>query len=279
MKSQRFSCAVSGWFLLLSTSVAPAWAQGRPPGTTVPLNDFDMHYRILGSGEPLLLLHGFNSCGDDWQPISEVLAKQFQVIIPDLRGHGWSTNPAKTFTHRQSAADVLALLDHLALKRVRAMGISTGGMTLLHMATRQPDRIDAMVLIGATSYFPAQARRILAASIDKFPPEFREMQQKCAKRGGDQARELSAQFTAFKDDYEDMNFTAPYLTTIEARTLIVHGDRDIFFPVSIPVEMYQAIRGSELWIVPRGEHVPIYGPRLGEFLSIAIEFLQRKESR
>ena len=42
------------------------------------------------------------------------------------------------------------------------------------------------------------------------------MQQRCAKRGSDQARELSAQFTAFKDSYDDMNFTAPYLSTIKA---------------------------------------------------------------
>jgi pimeloyl-ACP methyl ester carboxylesterase len=120
---------------------------------------------------------------------------------------------------------------------------------------------------------------MMAASSDKTPPQVREMQQKCAKRGGDQARELSAQFTALKDSYDDMNFTTPYLTTIKGRTLIVHGDRDIFFPVSIPVEMYQAILGSELWIVPRGGHVPIYGPRLAQLLSIAMEFLQRKVSR
>jgi pimeloyl-ACP methyl ester carboxylesterase len=242
----------------------------------VRVNDIDMHYQTLGSGEPLLLLHGFGGCGDDWRPFSQALAKQFQVIIPDLRGHGWSTNPAKTFSHRQSAADVLALIDHLALKRVRAMGISTGGMTLLHMATRQPERIDAMVLIGATSYFPPQARAIMIASGDKTPPDVRETQQKCAKRGGEQARELSTQFTAFKDSYDDMNFTTPYLGTIKARTLIVHGDRDMFFPVAIPVEMYQAIPAAELWIVPRGGHVPIYGPRQGEFLNIATEFLQRK---
>ena len=55
------------------------------------------------------------------------------------------------------------------------------------------------------------------------------LDQQCAKRGGDQARELSTQFTAFKDNYDDMNFTTPYLSTIKARTLIVHGDRDIFF--------------------------------------------------
>jgi pimeloyl-ACP methyl ester carboxylesterase len=278
MKIRRLSCALSVWFLFLST-VFLSSAQGQPPGTMIRLNDIDMHYRILGSGEPLLLLHGFGNCGDQWEPFSQALANQFQVIIPDLRGHGWSTNPAKTFTHRQSATDVLALLDRLALKRVRAMGISTGGMTLLHMATRQPERIDAMVLIGATSYFPPQAREIMIASGEKTPPQVREMLKKCAKRGNDQAIELSAQFTAFKDSYDDMNFTAPFLSTIRARTLIVHGDRDIFFPVTIPVEMYHAIRGSELWIVPRGDHVPIYGPRMEVFLKVAMEFLQRKELR
>jgi pimeloyl-ACP methyl ester carboxylesterase len=63
--------------------------------------------------------------------------KSYQVIVPDLRGHGRSTNPAAAFTHRQAAADVLALLDRLGLQRVKAMGISTGGMTLLHMATQR----------------------------------------------------------------------------------------------------------------------------------------------
>jgi pimeloyl-ACP methyl ester carboxylesterase len=63
-----------------------------------------------------LLLHPFGGCGDFWQPVIDVFAKQYQLIIPDLRGHGWSTNPAKTFTHKQAAADVLALLDELAAK-------------------------------------------------------------------------------------------------------------------------------------------------------------------
>ena len=276
MTKQRFLHVLGICSILLVSSLSRAGAQDRSP-TTVRVNGIDMSYQVLGSGEPLLLLHGFLGCGDDWQPFIQALAKQFQVIVPDLRGHGWSTNPAKTFTHRQAATDVIALLDHLGLKRVRAMGISTGGMTLLHMATREPERIDAMVLIGATSYFPPQAREIMEESSEKTPPEVREWQQKCAKRGSDQARELSAQFTAFKDSYDDMNFTTPYLSTIKARTLIVHGDRDDFFPVSIPVEMYQAIRDSELWIVPGEGHVPILGPRLREFQDIAMEFLQRKE--
>ena len=86
-------------------------------------------------------------------------------------------------------------------------------------------------------------------------------------------RDLMRQFIGFKDSYEDMNLTPPYLATIKARTLIVHGDRDEFFPVDIPVDMYKSIPGSQLWIVPNGDHVPIYGARTVEFLRIARQFM------
>ena len=71
-----------------------------------------------------------------------------------------------------------------------------------------------------------------------------------------------------------MNFTPPYLGTITARTLIVHSDRDPLFPLNIPLEMHRAIRGSALWIVPYGGHIPIFGAHAREFLDIAIPFLR-----
>jgi hypothetical protein len=65
MRMQRFLCGLSSCFVFVSISAVPVWGQGRPPGSTVRLNDIEMHYQILGSGEPLLLLHGFGGCGDD----------------------------------------------------------------------------------------------------------------------------------------------------------------------------------------------------------------------
>ena len=67
--------------------------------------------------------------------------------------------------------------------------------------------------------------------------------------------------TASKTATTDMNFTGPYLSTITARTLIVHGDRDDFFPVEIPLQMYRSIPSAALWIIPNGTHVPIYDPK------------------
>ncbi len=262
---------------LPAASPRPVWGQGAGPGRTLHVNDIEMYVEVRGTGDPLVLLHGFGGCGQTWQPIVDRLAEQYQVIIPDLRGHGRSTNPAGTFAHRQSALDVYALLDQLGVKRFKAMGISTGGMTLLHMATQQRDRIEAMVLIGATSSFPEQARAIMrVAAGDSIPPPIRQRYSECATRGDPQIRELVAQFGRFKDSYDDMNFTPPFLGTIKTRTLIVHGDRDQFFPVSIPVEMYRAIPGAALWIVPEGGHVPIFGAHLREFEEVALNFLRKQ---
>ena len=261
--------------LFAFASPALAHAPRAAPGKLVQLNGITMHYEELGTGEPLLLLHGFGMCGrGDWDKIATELAKTNRVILADLRGHGWTTNPSGKFTMRQSAEDIRALLDALGLRKVRAMGISAGGMTLLHLATKYPDRLEKMVVIGATSYFPEQARRVIGGeAAAPMPKEVRDMFDRCASRGAPQVRDLSAQFLGFKDSHEDMNLTSPYLATIKARTLIVHGDRDEFFPVDIPVEMYRSIPRSQLWIVPNGDHVPIYGKRTPEFLRITSDFL------
>jgi pimeloyl-ACP methyl ester carboxylesterase len=71
-----------------------------------------------------------------------------------------------------------------------------------------------------------------------------------------------------------MNFTPPYLSTITAQTLLMFGDRDAFFPVSIAVEMYAAIPHAYLWTVPNGDHVPIFDQRAAAFTQTALEFLR-----
>ena len=233
---------------------------GGDTGQYASVNGMEMYYEVYGEGEPLALLHGFFGTGFIWRQFIPEWSKHYKLIIPDLRGHGHSTNPLDTFTHKQAALDVYALLDHLGIDTFKAAGASTGGMTLLHMATQQPERVEAMVLLGATIYFPEQAREIMRnTAAETISEEQIERMSKRHVRGREQILALRRQFNAFKDNYDDMNFTKPYLSTIQARTLIVHGDRDDFFPVEIPVEMYTSIPRSYLWIIPNGGHVPIEG--------------------
>ncbi|MEI8087210.1 MAG: alpha/beta hydrolase, partial [Paludibacter sp.] len=135
-----------------------------------------------------------------------------------------------------------------------------------------------MVLISTTSYFPDQARTIMRrASFETMPHEVREMYRECAKRGDEQIRQLISQFNALHENYDDMNFTAQSLSTITARTLVVHGDRDHFFPVEIAVSIYRAIPDAALWIIPNGDHVPIYDSVV-PFTSTALRFLEEAEA-
>lgn len=245
------------------------------PGHIAAVNDIEMCYEIRGEGEPLLLLHGGGGAGVNWELIFKEPPDGFRLIIPDLRGHGGSTNPSGKSTIRQCALDVFALLDQLGIERLKAIGLSLGAKTLLHVATQQPSRVEAMVLVSATPYFPEQVRILMSqlSSQERSEAEWQQMRQ-WHKHGDEQIRALWNQMSALKDSYDDMNFTPPYLSTITARTLIVHGDRDPLYPVNLAMEMYNAIPRSYLWVVPNGGHGPIFGEMAERFVETSLKFLR-----
>lgn len=250
-------------------------AQDQAAADTLQVNGIEMYYEIIGEGAPLILLHGWSESGETWSSIADEFAKHSQVIIPDLRGHGATNNPSgEYFTTKQLAIDVYALLDHLEIKTSQAMGISMGATTLLHMATLQRDRIDSMVLIGGTSYVPSDLREI-ARGIDpnNIPEDQIRQFRKIHKHGDQQIVAMMEWLKIAADDYEIPAFTPPYLSTIQANTLIVHGERDGRVPISVVLEMYKAIPKSFLWIVPNGEHVPIREAYEENFIEVTEAFL------
>jgi pimeloyl-ACP methyl ester carboxylesterase len=245
-----------------------------PPGQTVTINGMQMYYVLHGQGEPLVLLHGFTGSSSDWSLYFHDLASEYQLVIPDLRGHGRSTNPSMEFTFRQCALDVFALLDQLGIERFKAIGLSGGGNTLLHMATQQPGKIVAMVLVSATSYYPQQARTLMRQfTLESRTDEDWQFMRQSHKHGDEQIRAIWRHGQTLKDSYDDMNFTPPYLSTITARTLIVYGDRDPLYPVHIALEMYTAIPRSYLWIIPNKGHAPIFSAQKGPFITTVLPFL------
>jgi len=195
----------------------------------VKVNDIEMYYEVYGEGEPIVFLHGFSVSSQRWTSLIPDFKEHFQLILPDMRGHGRSTNPSDTFTHRQSALDHYALLDHLQVEKFKAVGFSSGGSTLIHMATQQPERITDLVLISATPYFTKELREACSREMDKKMDAFYDRISSLHQYGAEQAKRIRLQCYNWKDSYDDMNFTPPYLSTIKARTLIVHGDRDPFF--------------------------------------------------
>ena len=247
---------------------------------TLSVNGIELAYDVRGDGPPLLLLHGFFGSSGDWVHLFDLdeLAKSWRLIMPDARGHGRSTNPSGLFTHRQAADDVRALLDHLELDRVKTIGLSFGGNTLLHLATAPATRarLEAMVTIGAPSYFPRRRARSCPPSPSRAA--LRTTGARCARairRGTTRSARSGGPRRAFSIDTEDQAFTPPQLATIEARTLIVIGDRDPLYPLEIFVEQYRAIPRAALHVIPNGGHDAVFRAARPDFVRATLAFLRQ----
>ena len=97
----------------------------------VELNGAKIYYEIHGEGEPLLVLHWYMGSTKIYNRWIDGWTEKYQVILPDLRGHGKSTNPKKIFRHKDVAQDIYALIDYLNIKNFKALGASTGEPTLI----------------------------------------------------------------------------------------------------------------------------------------------------
>ena len=195
----------------------------------------------------------------------------YVLIAPDLRGHGRSTGAGPTYSFKQSALDIFALLDHLQIERVKVIGLSGGGITALHMATLQPARIEMMVVVSAPAAFPERARTIQRGySLDAFGPAELERMRRRHQRPG-QLETLFQQGRAMPDGH-DPEFSFEQLGAIRAETLVVFGDRDPLYPVSLGFELSQAIPRSWLWVVPNGGHGPVFGESAPLFVDTSMAF-------
>lgn len=283
MNTSNLKAFLTTFFIIFNfyLSISSLNGQVEYKDDTLNINGFEFYYKEAGQGMPLLLLHGFTQTGtgrNSWGLFVDSLAKEYRVIIPDMRGHGRSTNPSGEFTHRQYAQDVYALLNQLQIDTFYAMGFSSGGMTLLHMSISQTNRIKAMIIIGATSNFDNQTRNAVAQwtyqNVSSNPAFLNLLRQEHTRGGDKQIEWVFDTFSNFKNSQGDVNFSPEELKTIKAETLIVHGDHDPFFSVrSSALVMYENIPKTYLWIVPGTGHNALVSPSThSPFLNIVKNF-------
>ncbi len=108
-----------------------------------------LHVAQAGSGEPLLMLHGWPQHWYSWRKVIPELAARFRVICPDLRGFGWSEAPGHGYDPETFALDAIALLDALEIERARLIGHDWGGYTSFLLGIRHPERIERIIAINA----------------------------------------------------------------------------------------------------------------------------------
>ena len=122
-----------------------------------------MNFKEQGEGQTVVLIHGLFGSLDNLGLLARPLSEQYRVISVDLRNHGASFH-SDEMSYPQQGADVIALLDHLALDKVSLVGHSMGGKVAMQVAKQAPARVDRLVVadIAPVAYPHARHQNVFA---------------------------------------------------------------------------------------------------------------------
>jgi N-formylmaleamate deformylase len=128
---------------------------------TCETNGITIHYlRTGGAKPPVVLLHGLMGSGARWTPLSRALEGEFDVVMPDSRGHGDSSAPPYGYLYEDLASDVVGLIRELELSRPVLLGHSMGGMTAAVVASRGAGILRGLILVDPTFLSPERQREV-----------------------------------------------------------------------------------------------------------------------
>ena len=133
----------------------------------IKVNDVELYYERVGTGNPLIMIHGNGESHEIFLAAAEVLAEHFTCYLIDSRGHGQSEKVSE-FHYADMAEDVYRFIQVLSLQNVTYYGFSDGGIIGLLLASTYPDLLDRMIISGAnTSPAAIEEIRKIKAILDR----------------------------------------------------------------------------------------------------------------
>jgi pimeloyl-ACP methyl ester carboxylesterase len=259
-----------------------AWATARDHGHYVGVNGLRLFTITLGGGRDVVLLHGYPASTYSWRKVIEPLAARYRVHAIDLPGFGFSDKPSDaSYDTAWLAGAVLGYLDAERIPRAVLVGNSMGGAVATEAAIVQPERVAALVLLGAAGLPETEAGgRPLSFRMLAWPvigPVLREL----PARGRVRTRLREAVYDPSVITDADVDaYYAPLRTvgganaflarlrqqttedraarvrTIRAPTLVITGDTDRLVPSATARRYHELIAGSELLVLEQTGHIP-----------------------
>jgi len=238
------------------------------------VDDFRMNYVDQGQGMTVLLIHGFPLDRTIWEPQAQALTGKYRVVMPDLRGHGLSQATPPPYSMDTYVADLIALLDHLDIRRVVVGGLSMGGYVTLAFYRKHPDRVSGLILAntkagpdtpegktGRDDMAELARREGAKAVAEKLLPRlFAPMTYENNKSLVDQVRRMMEAtpvegIVGALNAMRDRPDSTPWLSQVRVPSLVVAGQEDTLIPVAESQKMAEQIPGARLAVVPGAGHL------------------------
>ena len=210
-------------------------------------NGINIRYTRTGGGKPILvLLHGLTANGACWTGLAHILEKEYDIIMPDARGHGKSSVPDYGYRYEDHANDVIGFINSLRLPPLILLGHSMGGMTAAVVASRSPKLLRGLILADPTflstkiqreirdSDVGDQHRRMISKSLEELVVD---LQSRHPNRSSDTIEQiararLQTSMAAFdvltppNPDYKQL------VREIDVPSLLVIGDKGVVSSVA-----------------------------------------------
>ena len=226
-----------------------------PDSRYVKVGGSRLYCETHGDGDPLLLLHGGLGTVQDFSSQTPVFANRFKVIAFERPGNGHTADIEGPFTFASMTRQAAAFIESLELGSVNVLGWSDGAIIAMLLAISRPDLVEKLVLVGGladTEAQTAESRRwIESASVQSFP-KFVVMRYEEASPDGPDHFKVVIEKTK-KLWLNEPHITKEELGKIAAPTLVMAGDREDL-PLEHTVDIFRAIKGAQLCIVPGATH-------------------------
>jgi len=275
----------------------------------IECNGFTVHYKLFGSGKPLiLLLHGSFLSIRSWQEVIHPLAKDYTVLVFDRPAFGLTSRPVPSKTNNacyspEAQSDlVVALMDKLGFQRAVLIGNSTGGTLALLTALRYPEKVLGLVLVSpmiysgyATSEVPAFMKPVMKA----MSPAFSRLMKFLITRLYDRNirgfwhkkdRLDAATLSAYRQDMMTGDWSRGFwelflethhlhlderLKNTPVPSLVVTGEHDLTVNTEDSLRLAEELPGTALEIIPDCGHLP-QEEKPEMFVEAVLSFLKKR---
>ena len=234
----------------------------------------DVFWRELGSGKPLVFVHGFGVSGTYLLPTAERVAPHVRALVPDLPGSGRSARPPRALGVGGTAGALEAWLDAIGVERASFLGNSMGCQTLVRLAAKRPERVDRLVLVGPT--VDAHARRLGQQAFRLARDAFREPVRLVGLAARDYAaygpvRLLKTARSVVDDAVEE------HAANVRAPTLVVRGEHDALVPQAWAEDLVRLLPDARLEVVAGAPHAVNYTAP-DQLARLALDFLNDRSA-
>jgi N-formylmaleamate deformylase len=250
-------------------------------------NGIDMHYlRTGGEKPPIVLLHGLMLNGACWTPLARALERDYDIIMPDARGHGTSDTPEHGYSYHDLAADIVSLIEALELVNPVLLGHSMGGMTAAVVASQKSNLLRGLILVDPPFLTPQYQREVYESDIAdqhrqilKRPKQdlLAEMENRHSRRSRE-VIELFAQ-ARFQTSIHAFKVLTPpnpdymqLINTLDVPSLLIIGDVGSIVSLEMAKELSLLNQCLEISQIKEAGHaIPYDQPE--RFLSVVQTFL------